>query len=138
MYLLDTNVLSELRKSEARASPAVVSWISAQGSTDLYLSVITVLEVELGILRLERRDAEQAARIQSWLTDQVLPSFADRILPIDVEVARRTARLHVPDPHPERDAYIAATAETHGLTVVTRNVVDFVGTGVSVINPWEQ
>lgn len=132
----DTNVLSELRKSEARASATVVSWIGARRATDLYLSVITILEIEFGVARLERRDAAQAQRIQAWLTDQVLESFADRILPVDVAVARRAARLHAPDLRPERDAFIAATAGVHGLTVVTRNVVDFENSGVPLINPW--
>jgi predicted nucleic acid-binding protein len=129
-------VLSELRKSEASASPEVVSWISARRPTDLYLSVITVLEIEYGVARLERRDAARALRIQAWLTDEVLDGFADRVLAVDVPVARRVARLHVPDPRPERDAYIAATAAVHGLTVATRNVADFEQAGVSLINPW--
>lgn len=136
MYLLDTNVLSELRKSESKASAAVVSWVSTKRATDLYLSVVTVLEIELGIARLERRDVAKASRIQKWLTEAVLDSFSGRILAVDVEVARRTARLHVPDPRPERDAYIAATAATHGLTVVTRNVADFDRAGVPLVNPW--
>jgi predicted nucleic acid-binding protein len=120
----------------ARASPVVVSWISARRPTDLYLSVITVLELEYGVARLERRDAAQALRIQAWLTDEVLDGFADRVLAVDVPVARRAARLHVPGPRPERDAYIAATAAVHGLTVATRNVADFEQAGVSLINPW--
>jgi toxin FitB len=136
MYLLDTNVLSELRKSESKASAAVVSWVGSQRAVDLHLSVITVLEVELGIARLERRDAAQASRIQLWLTDEVLDAFANRILSVDVAIARRAARLHVPDPRSERDAYIAATAATHGLTVATRNVADFEDMGVPLINPW--
>jgi predicted nucleic acid-binding protein len=136
MYLLDTNVLSELRKPKARASTAVASWISARRATDLYLSAVTVLETELGIARLQRRDAARASRIQSWLTDDVLDSFAHRILSVGVLVARRAARLHVPDPRPERDAYIAATAAVHDLTVVTRNVSDFGPMGVRVINAW--
>jgi predicted nucleic acid-binding protein len=136
MYLLDTNVLSELRKPKARASTAVANWISARRATDLYLSAVTVLEIELGVARLERRDAARASRIQSWLTDDVLDSFAHRILSVGVPVARRAARLHVPDPRPERDAYIAATAAVHDLTVVTRNVSDFEPMGVRVIDPW--
>lgn len=136
MYLLDTNVLSELRKSESKASAAVVNWVGSRRAADLYLSVVTVLEIELGVARLERRDAAQAIRIQSWLADEVLDAFSNRILSVDVAIARRAARLHVPDPRPERAAYIAATAAAHGLTVVTRNVADFENAGVPLINPW--
>jgi hypothetical protein len=136
MYLLDTNVLAELRKSASKASAAVVNWVGSRRAADLYLSVVTVLEIELGVARLERRDAAQAIRIQSWLADEVLDAFSNRILSIDVAIARRAARLHVPDPRPERAAYIAATAAAHGLTVVTRNVADFENAGVPLINPW--
>jgi hypothetical protein len=136
MYLLDTNVLAELRKSASKASAAVVNWVGSRRAADLYLSVVTVLEIELGVARLERRDAAQAIRIQSWLADEVLDAFSNRILSIDVAIARRAARLHVPDPRPERAAYIAATAAAHGLTVVTRNVADFENAGVPLINQW--
>lgn len=135
-YLLDTNVVSELRKSERRASPAVRSWVTSRTPSDLYLCVITILELEIGIARLSRRDPVQSNRLKTWLNDDVLGAFAGRILPIDMPVARRAAQLHVPDPRPERDALIAATAIAHGLSVVTRNVKDFDGLGVDVINPW--
>ena len=105
MYLLDSNVQSELRKSESKASAAVVSWVGSRRAADLYLSVITVLEIELGVARLERRDAAQAIRIRSWLADEVLDAFANRILSVDIAIARRAARLHIPDPRRERDAY---------------------------------
>lgn len=135
-YLLDTNVVSELRKSQSRADQAVRSWVAARVSTDLHLSVVTILEIELGIARLSRRSPAQADRLQTWLEDDVLEVFGGRILPVDVLVARRAARLHVPDPRPERDALIAATAVVHGLTVVTRNVADCEPMGVAVIDPW--
>jgi toxin FitB len=135
-YLLDTNVLSELRKSEHRAAPRVRSWVASQPASDLFISVITVLEIEVGIGRLERRDRHQAQRIRGWLERDVLAVFADRLIPIGVAVARRAARLHVPDPSPERDALLAATALEHDLTMVTRNVADFDGTGVPIIDPW--
>lgn len=110
--------------------------MSARKPSDLYLSAVTVMEVELGIARLGRRDVVQSERLQAWLEDDLLAAFGGRILSIDVSVARRAARLHVPDPRPERDALIAATAVVHGLTVVTRNVADFEPMGVALINPW--
>ena len=136
-YLLDTNVISELRKPERRAHPAVRWWVSARPALTLHLCAITILEIEVGIGRVGWRDPVQASRLQSWLEDELLDAFAGRILPIDVPVARRAAHLHVPDPRPERDALIAATAATHGLTVVTRNVRDFEPLDVAIINPWE-
>lgn len=136
-HLLDTNVISELRRSKSRANPEVRRWVSAQHPSALHLSAITVLEVELGIARLARRDQYQADRVRAWLEDDLLDVFAGRILAIDVAVARQAAQLHVPDPRPERDALIAATALVHGLTVVTRNIADFAPMGVPVVNPWE-
>ncbi len=135
-YLLDTNVVSELRKSEKRADSRVRSWIAARDPSDLYLSVLTIMEIEIGIGRLNRRDSVQAGFLQAWLEDNLLKVFSGRILPMDLAVARRTARLHVPDPSPERDAIIAATAAVHGLTVVTRNVKDFESLDVAIIDPW--
>jgi len=135
-HLLDTNVISELRKPERRADVGVRAWVAARAPSDLYLSAITVLEVEVGIGRIARRDPAQAARLQAWLDEELLDAFAGRILPVDVPVARRAARLHVPDPRPERDALIAATAAVHGLAVVTRNAKDFEPLDVAVINPW--
>src|SRR5699024_3834241 len=98
--------------------------------------VITVLEVEVGIGRLARRDAAQAGRLQTWFDEELLDAFSGRIVPVDVPVARRAARLHVPDPRPERDTLIAATAAVHGFTVVTRNVKNFEPLDVAIINPW--
>ena len=101
------------------------------------MSVISVLELETGILLVERRDPSQGAILRSWLNSHVLPVFSDRILYVDVAVAQRCAKLHVPDRKSDRDAIIAATALVHGMTVVTRNVGDFNETGVDIFNPWE-
>ncbi|MHB8708496.1 MAG: PIN domain-containing protein [Desulfuromonadales bacterium] len=137
MYLLDTNVVSELRKVRAgKADPNVARWADRVDAGELYLSVITVQELEIGVLLVERRDPVQGAMLRSWLNDHVLPAFAGRILPVDTAVALRSARLHVPDPHPVRDGLIAATALVHGMTVVTRNVEDFASAGAKVLNPW--
>lgn len=137
MYLIDTNVISELRKSESgRADPNVVAWI-AQAPTDaLYLSAMSLFELELGALLKARRDPVQGRAIRTWIEQRVIGAFEGRVLPIDADVALRAAALHVPDPRPDRDALIAATALVHGMTVVTRNVADFAPTGVRVLDPW--
>ena len=138
MFLLDTNVISELRKAgDGKADANVVAWLSSVDATTVYLSAITLMEIELGILRIERRDPAQGARLRAWMDQHILPEFADRTLPVDTAVALRCAPLHVPDPRPERDAFIAATALAHGMTVVTRNVADFAPTGVPLLNPWD-
>lgn len=137
MYLLDTNVVSELRRAKAgKADPHVVAWAASVPVASLFLSAITVLELELGVLLIERRDPVQGAILRAWLEEQVLLAFSERILAVDTAVARRCAKLHVPDPRSERDALIAATALTHGLIVVTRNGVDFQPTGVGTLDPW--
>jgi len=138
MYVLDTNVLSELRKVRlGRADANVAAWAESVDAADLFVSAITIMELELGVLSIERRDATQGAMLRSWLEQQVLPEFSGRTLPIDTAVAQRCARLHVPDKRGERDALIAATALVHGMAVVTRNVADFTPTGVTIVNPWE-
>lgn len=135
-YLLDTNVISELRRSKTRSDPAVRQWTSERRPSSLHLGAITILEIELGIARLARNDVAQANRLQSWFEEDLLEVFKGRILSIDVSVARRAARLHVPDPRPERDTLIAATAIANDMTIVTRNVADFEPMGVALINPW--
>lgn len=138
MFLLDTNVLSELRKVRSgRADPHVAAWAESVDAKELYVSAITILELELGVLSVERKDVAQGAMLRSWLEQQVLPEFSARTLPVDTAVALRCARLHVPDRRGERDALIAATALVHGMTVVTRNVSDFLPTGVSILDPWQ-
>lgn len=136
MYLLDTNIVSELRKG-MKADSNVLSWAKVVSTSSLFISVITILEIEAGVLQKERKDPLQGAILRSWLDLHVLPSFADRILNVDVAVAVRCAKLHIPDPRSERDALIAATALVHGLIVVTRNTKDFDKTGVELLNPWE-
>jgi predicted nucleic acid-binding protein len=137
-YLLDTNVASELRKvGDGKADANVTKWVGAQDSNDLFISAITILEIEHGILTIQRRDAAQGSRLRGWMDSRVRPEFAERVLPIDDAIATRCAHLHIPDRRNEADALIAATALVHGLTVVTRNVQDFDDTGVIVIDPWQ-
>jgi predicted nucleic acid-binding protein len=137
MFLLDTNVLSELRRRD-RTDRMVAAWAERVHSYELFLSAITILEVEVGTLSLLRRDPAQGAVLRSWIDGNVLPAFKGRILPVDTAVAQRCASLHVPNPRAERDALIAATALVHRLKVVTRNVADFEPMGVKTINPWNE
>jgi len=137
-YVLDTNVVSELRKARiGKANAQVVAWAQGVDAADLFVSSITIMELELGVLSVERRDAPQGRLLRAWLQEHVLPEFRDRTLPIDTAVAQRCAWLHVPDRRNERDALIAATALVHGMTVATRNVGDFKPTGVVMVNPWD-
>lgn len=138
MFVLDTNVVSELRKVRlGKADANVAAWAQSVNAADLFVSAITIMELELGVLSIERKDTTQGAKLRSWLEQHVLPEFSARTLPVDTAVAQRCARLHVPDRRGERDAMIAATALVHGMTVVTRNVADFNLTGVPILNPWE-
>ena len=138
MYLLDTNVVSELRKAKSRKiAPAVLTWANKVPTASLFLSVITILELETGVLLVERRDRKQGIVLRTWLDTHVLPAFSQRILPIDTVVAKCCAKLHVPNPVSDRDALLAATAIVHGMAVVTRNVDDFSSTGVEILNPWQ-
>jgi predicted nucleic acid-binding protein len=137
MFLLDTNVVSELRKARAgKADANVAAWAAGASAATMFISVITLQELEIGVLLAERRDARQGTVLRRWLETQVVPAFAERILPVDTAVARRSARIHVPDPRPVRDSLIAATALVHQLPVVTRNVSDFAPIGVDIIDPW--
>ncbi len=139
MYLLDTNVVSELRKAKAgRADANVVRWAAQVPAVMLFLSAISILELELGVLLIERRDGKQGAVLRRWLDQHVMAAFSDRILAVDVAVARQCAKLHVPDPCADRDALIAGTALVHGMTVVTRNIADFQPSGALLFNPWDK
>ena len=137
MYLLDTNVVSETRKTRtARIDANVEAWWSRAKLSLFFISVITLFEIEEGVLRIARRDATQGEVLRTWLDDLVLPAFAGRLLPVTPAIARACAALQVPDKRQLTDALIAATARGHDLKVVSRNVAHFEGAGVEVINPW--
>jgi toxin FitB len=135
VYLLNTNVVSELRK--VRADARVAAWAESVDAGDLFLSVVSLQELEIGVLLKERSDPAQGAVLRRWLSDRVIPTFTARTLTVDVPVALRSAALHVPDPRPVRDGLIAGTALVHGLRVVTPNVADFEPMGVDVLDPWQ-
>ncbi len=138
MYLLDTNVVSELRKVRlGKADANVAAWADSVDAAELFVSAISIMELELGVLSIERKDATQGVVLRAWMERHVLPEFAERTLPVDTAVAQRCARLHVPDRRGERDALIAATALLHGMALVTRNVADFEPTGVTIVDPWQ-
>jgi predicted nucleic acid-binding protein len=138
MYLLDTNVISEFRKASiGKADRQVAAWANSVSMESMFLSAVCILEMELGTLLMERRDARQGAILRAWLEDFVLPTFAERILVVDTPVALRGAALQAPNPRSYRDALIAATALVHGMTVITRNVKDFKDTGVAILDPWQ-
>lgn len=138
MFVLDTNVVTELRKVRfGKANTNLTAWAESVDAADLLVSAITIMELELGVLSIERKDATQGAMLRSWLEQQVLREFSGRTLPVDSAVTQRCARLHVSDRRGEGDALIAATAMVHGMTLVTRNVAAFKPTGVPHINPWE-
>ena len=139
MYLLDTNVISELRRGKPRQSVEVRAWAASMPASQLFLSAISILEIEKGILALERRPPDrsglQGSALRAWLVG-VRTTFAGRILPFTENTAMLCATLHVPNPRPDRDAIIAATALEHRMAVVTRNTADFEPMGVALRNPW--
>ena len=135
MFILDTNVISELRAGKPKQSAQVRRWAAKQPAEGLYLSAISILELELGVQAMEHRTPPQGSALRSWL-NAIRKGFAGRILVFSEETAVICASLHIPDPRSERDAMIAATAIQHSFTVVTRNTADFDATGVALLNPW--
>jgi toxin FitB len=136
-FLLDTNVVSAMRRKD-RLAPEALLWLQDRNVDELHMSVLTVMEIETGIQRLERRDEKQAQILRDWKEGALLQQFHGRILDVDLEIAERCASLHVPDPKSEIDALIAATAIARRLTLVTRNVGDFAGMPVRLFNPWDE
>ncbi|WP_028134814.1 type II toxin-antitoxin system VapC family toxin [Bradyrhizobium japonicum] len=136
MFLLDTNVISELRRPD-KAHRNVVAWANTIPAASFFISAISILEIELGARLIQRKDTTQGTVLRNWIDNHILARFDGRILAIDTAVAQRCAQLHVPSPRAERDALIAATALVHSLTIVTRNVGDFESTGVVLLNPWD-
>lgn len=136
MFLLDTNVISDLRRPD-KAPASLLAWSRSVSAHTLFISCITLFELELGVRQRERRDPAQGRMLREWLDTRVVTEFEGRVLDINSPIARRCAAMHVPNPAPERDAWIAATALVHGLTVVSRNVRDFAACGAPVLNPWE-
>ena len=136
MYLLDTNIISETRRPD-RTNPALKAWLAKQAQSGLYTSAVVMMELERGVLGMERTDKAQGAVLRRWLDNIIKPAFSGRILPADADTATVCAALHIPDKAPENDAWIAATAKQHRLILVTRNTADFERTGVRLINPFE-
>jgi predicted nucleic acid-binding protein len=134
-YLLDTNVVSEIRKPQANEN--VRAWFAATGADELYLSVLTIGEIRRGIEHLRRRDAVQAGIFEAWLAT-LRRDFAERVLPITGDIADEWGRLGVPDPIRTVDGLLAATARVANLTLVTRNTADLVHTGVRLLDPFER
>ncbi|MCF7521493.1 type II toxin-antitoxin system VapC family toxin [Neisseria sp. ZJ106] len=137
MYLLDTNIISEMRKAKkGRANPNLTAWLAQTDSGYFYTSAIVAMELERGVLGMERKDPVQGIELRRWLDEVKSKLFTNRILPIDETTARICAAMHIPDKAPENDAWIAATARQHGLTLVTRNTADFERTGARLFNPF--
>jgi predicted nucleic acid-binding protein len=134
-FLLDTNVISELRKGP-RTNPGVRDWFDGVAGEDVHLSVVVIGELRQGIERVRKRDARSAANLERWL-DVLVEDYGARILPVDLAVADLWGRLNVPDPLPAIDGFLAATALIHDLTLVTRDVRGVKSTGVATLNPFK-
>lgn len=135
-YLLDTNVVSELRKAK-RSNAGVHRWMATHLNDELWLSVLVIGELRRGVELIRRRDDPAATALQTWL-DRLLDQYEDRILPVTTRIAERWAQITVPDPVPIIDGLLAATALEHELTLVTRNVSDVATTGATVLNPFTE
>jgi PIN family toxin-antitoxin system, toxin component len=138
MYLLNTNIISELKKLDSgKIHPQVQRWAYSINLMQTKISVVSITEIRTGILSLARKDQAQAASLDNWFTNRLLPAYRTRTLSVDTEVALICAQLHIPTKRPINDAYIAATAIAHNLTLVTRNVRDFQGLPLILENPFE-
>jgi hypothetical protein len=137
MYLVDTNVISELRKSSQKIDENVTKWANSVSMEDLYLSIISIQEIKTGILNKTKKDKSQADKLNDWFKNDILKGFEGRILGIDIKIALKVAELHAGNPKPYADSLIAGTALHHDLVLVTRNVKDFKDCGLELINPWD-
>jgi predicted nucleic acid-binding protein len=135
-YLIDTNVISELRKGK-RADPAVVAWFEGLTDEEIFLSILTLGEIRRGIESIRRRDPNSATALDSWL-GRISEAHRERVLPIDRAIAEEWGRMNVPDPLPVVDALLAATARVNGLTLATRNAADIARTGVAYLDPFSE
>lgn len=135
-YLIDTNVLSELRKGR-RCNARGAAWFAQVADHDIFLSVLVIGEIRRGVERIRRRDPQAAAALESWLS-RVITNHSDRLLPIDREIAEEWGRMNAARPLSAIDSLLAATAKIHGLTLVTRNIADIATTGVAYLNPFEE
>lgn len=139
MYLLDTNVISESRKmAKGNANQGVMDWLSTVSEHEIFTSAVVMMELERGVLRLERKDIPQGQLLRYWFEQEICPAFQNQILTIDQETARICAKLHIPEHAPENDVWIAASAIQHNFTLVTRNTADFMRTGVKLFNPFRE
>lgn len=138
MYLLDTNIISEMRKVKSgKANPNLTAWLAQQDSNSFYTSAVVMMELERGILGIERKDPQQGRALRAWFDSMAAALLAGRVLPINETTAAICAKLHIPDRSPENDAWIAATARQYGLTLATRNTKDFEPMGIRLCNPFE-
>lgn len=138
MYLLDTNVISEIRRiKQGKCHPNVANWVNVIPEDLMYTNAVVMMELERGVLAIERKDKKQGENLRNWLDNIVKPAFDGRILTVTAKTAEICAKLHIPDFAPENDAWIASSALEHHLILVTRNVQDFARTGIKLFNPFE-